>query len=128
MDPEAHIKGCPYGGVGFICAKMEDISYRVVNCESNRVCAVQVLHSGSMLETCLVYTYPSIMGVLSRLSPTGIAEQIESYMDTLNKVQCLIDIYGESTPDMVTGDFNPLMPGIFYFYNLRMSILWCKHH
>ena len=81
--------------------KWRYISYRVISCESNRVCAVQVLHSGSILVT--------IIGVYLPFYNWS-AEQIESYMDTLNKIQCLIDICGENTPVMVTGDFNTTLP------------------
>ena len=51
MDPEVIQKGRSHGGVGFICKEKDQISYRSIDVNSNRVCVIQLLSSQSVFLT-----------------------------------------------------------------------------
>ena len=62
MDPEVIQKGKSHCGVGFICKKKNQISYRSFDVNSNRVCAVQLLSSQSVVLT-IIEVYKTL-GIL----------------------------------------------------------------
>ena len=36
MDPTDRFRGRPFGGVGFVCANLENVSYKLIECVSDR--------------------------------------------------------------------------------------------
>ena len=42
MDPCEIIDGRPYGGIGFICSKIEGITFQSIDVESDRIWAIQL--------------------------------------------------------------------------------------
>ena len=101
IDPILKPKGRPFGGLGFICGKFEDIAYRIIDSESDRLCSLQIIQCENVIAT--------IIGVYLPFHD-GSPEQIELYMDTLANVQSLIDVHGECAPVIVVGDFNTSLP------------------
>ena len=45
-DPESVLVGRPHGGVGWICKRLHDISYKVMEIDNNRICGIQVISDG----------------------------------------------------------------------------------
>ena len=51
VDPEIVTSGRPHGGVAFICKKKNSVSYKVLNVNSDRVCAIQVINNHNVVCT-----------------------------------------------------------------------------
>ena len=101
MDPMQSIKGRPFGGLGYICKHLPDTAYQILNIDSDRVCVLQIYYKGNISVT--------IIGVYLPYHD-GRAEQVELFIDTLCKIQSLLDQFGESAPVIVAGDFNTSLP------------------
>ena len=102
MDPEVIQRGRSYGGVGFICKKQNNISYRNVNVDSDRVSVVEVL-----------YNHKTILTVVGVYMPfyNALADQIALYAETIDIVQNVLEIHSQCSPLMVMGDFfNATLP------------------
>ena len=92
MDPEVTQRGRSYGGVGFICKKQNNISYRNVNVDSDRVSVVEVL-----------YNHKTILTVVGVHMPfyNALADQIALYAETIDIVQNVLEIHSQCSPLMV---------------------------
>lgn len=101
MDPEVIQRGRSYGGVGFICKEKKGVSYRSLDVESDRICALQVVSSQSTIFT--------VIGVYMPYN-NGTSEHTELYVETIEKLQDLIDTYANNSPIMIVGDFNACLP------------------
>ena len=63
VDPESVSSGRPHGGVGFLFKESGDVTYWVLEVSSDRLCAIQVISSHSVILTCIgVYGQFSEMG------------------------------------------------------------------
>ena len=51
MDPEQIQKGRSYGGVGFICKQQNELAYRVIEIDNDRLSALQVIRHQSVVLT-----------------------------------------------------------------------------
>ena len=114
MDPEVIINGRPYGGVAFICRTHDNISYREIEVDNDRICIIQVL-----------YHFKPILTVIGVYMPyyNGKGEQFEKYIETLDTLQSVVELYGVDTPCMLCGDFNTNLP-----QHRSLDKLWYKHH
>ena len=101
MDPEIVQSGRSYGGVGFVCHKQDQVSFRPINIDSNRVCAIQILYKSKAILT--------VFGVYMPYYNAS-KEHYEMYVETLDKIQVLIDSYAKDSPIMMCGDFNTVLP------------------
>ena len=108
MDTSVLTNGRPYGGLGYICQKRASAAYQIINSDSDRVCALNVIQDG--------HTVVTLVGVYLPFHD-GSSEQAELYMDTLFKIQCLIDSCCDVAPVMVIGDFNMSLPKTDYLQN-----------
>ena len=102
MDPTEAAHGRPFGGCGFLCKKFtdQDVSYRPINCDSDRLSGVEVVRDGK--------TVMSILGVYMPFDDHS-ARCKEAYLDTLIELQSLIE-KSESVPCMIVGDFKTRLP------------------
>ena len=101
IDPVCYDKGRPFGGLGFICQKKDNISYRVIEEESDRVSAIQILSSESVIALIVGVYLPH---------HDGTVNQCEMYMDTINKIQGIVDMNEDGVPLLIIGDFNTVLP------------------
>ena len=78
IDPETRlIIGRPYGGVGLICQKNNDTSYRPIDCSSDRICGVEV-----------IVNHKVALNVIGVYLPyeNNTREQLELYLETTCRV------------------------------------------
>ena len=69
-------KGREFGGIGFVCQNRNNVSYRPIECESDRVCALQIVLGENIVTT--------IIGVYLPFYD-GTTKQGELYMDIICK-------------------------------------------
>ena len=74
MNPELLQLGRPFGGTAFICKKRDEISFRTVETDSDRINVIQLMHNSKPFLT--------IIGVYMPYY-NGNAEQSELFADTL---------------------------------------------
>ena len=101
MDPTdcAPNPGRPYGGVGFVCKKVDGFSYRSILIENPRISALMLISHGSTVLTVFGVYLPFF---------NGTAEQATLYSETLDELQGLMDSC--SSPFLVVGDMNASLP------------------
>ena len=51
IDPEQLLKGRPYGGIGFVCKKISNITYQSIVVDSNRISGLQLLCNSNVILT-----------------------------------------------------------------------------
>lgn len=113
IDPECVLQGRPFGGVGFICNRKADISYKPIKCENDRISGMQLINGGTV-----------ILNIFGIYLPyyDGTTRCTCLYSETLNDLQAMIDIT-EQSPIMIVGDSNTSLPKNKY---LRSN--WYKTH
>ena len=119
VDPEVVLQGCPYGGVGFICRKLPGLSYRSINCDNDRLCALQILSDHKVLLTVIGVYMPYV---------DGTTNQLKAYSETLDDIQCIIDT-NDPSPIMFVGDMNGtkhvLLTNITFYCMILCVIMNC---
>ena len=106
------MSGRPHGGVAFICKKKNSVSYKVLNVNSDRVCAIQVINNHNVVCTIIGVYMPYFC---------DSSEQTELYVDVLDYIQDIVDTYSPDSPLMIMGDFNVSLPKA-----LHLSSGWYK--
>lgn len=103
MNPEEVRKGRPQGGVAFVCRHNTGLSYRVLDINCDRLCAIQ-----GISEQCVIFT---IVGVYMPFYD-GSTEHTELYVETLDLLQDFLDtkLNAECSPTVIMGDFNVSLP------------------
>ena len=96
MDPEVVHDGRPFGGVGFVCKKLNGVSYIPIKCESDRISGIQLTANGKIILTIIGVYLPYF---------NGKAEQAALYSETLEQVQSLLDTL-EPSPTLFMSDMN----------------------
>ena len=74
--------GRPHGGIGFIAKHREDIVYRPIVIDSNRITGVQLISNGQVILILYGVYMPNF---------NGQSDQIEPYSETLDILQSTID-------------------------------------
>ncbi len=100
VDPEVVLVGRPHGGIGFIAKRQENIVYKPVLVDSDRICGVQLISGGKILLTVFGVYLPYY---------NGTTDQIELYSETLDMLQSTLDTIDPS-PVMIVGDMNTNLP------------------
>jgi endonuclease/exonuclease/phosphatase family metal-dependent hydrolase len=104
IAPDISFAGRPYGGVRVFCKKKTCLHYKNVECDNDRLCFVQVCNnSGVML---------NVLGVYLPYW-NGYKDQIDTYCETLDKMQMLIDNHCGTAPVVIVitvGDMNTMLP------------------
>jgi exonuclease III len=96
---EEPTSGRPYEGVGFICRKKSDVTFKPIQMESRRLTALQVLVKGIPTMTIVGAYLPHF---------TGTTEQIALYSEVIDEIQGLMDT--SAIPVLVAGDLNVNLP------------------
>ena len=112
MDPEKIQAGRTHGGVGFICKEILGMEYRSIDIVSDRLCAIQLLCNHSVILTVIGVYMPYF---------NGSNDQVNMYMQVLEILQGLIDVYSEGKPCVIIGDFNASLP-----QQLALQTNWYK--
>ena len=111
MDPEAECQGRPYGGV--ICKKIPGVTYIPMNCDNDRICAIQMVIDNKVQMTVVGMYMPYY---------DGTSSQIALCSQTLEDVQCMIDT-NDPSPVLFLGDMNAGMPN-----HGQLSRSWYRSH
>lgn len=111
MTTELHM-GRPFGGVGFLCKKRKDISYKPIHIENERIAGLEILYKGKNMLTVLGVYLPYY---------NGAAEQISLYSETLDEVHGLLESC--CSPCVIAGDMNATLP-----MKRLLSRKWYKRH
>ena len=77
------------------------MSYRAIEVYSERICAIQVLSSHSVVLTCIGVYMPFF---------NGSHDQTELYVETLEILQEFLNTYSPDGPVVIMGDFNTPLP------------------
>ena len=113
IDPEEHLVGRPYGGIGFIYRKKTGLNFKCVDIDNERICWLKVLKGGKVLLNIIGVYMPYL---------NGTVEQIGLYSETIDKLQAIIDECN-GTPIMIVGDMNASLP-----QSNELSRNWHKQH
>ena len=95
------MKGRPYGRTGFICRKSNGLSYCVIECDSDRLCAIKILRHPKVIL--------NIIGVYLPYDTSG-SEQMDCYINTLDILQNIVDECDKNCPIVIVGDMNTSLP------------------
>ena len=68
MDPEAECQGRPYGGVGLISKKIPGVTYIPMNCDNDRICAIQMVIDNKVQMTVVGVCMPYYDGTSSQIA------------------------------------------------------------
>lgn len=101
VDPLVPLHGRPYGGTGFICDISDGFSFKFEECESGRLCGLLVYKNEKLVLT----VYGVYLSCDDRMADT-----MECYMETLDRLQSLLDSSDSSVPAIITGDMNTCLP------------------
>ena len=84
----------PRGGVGWICKRMPNISYKIIDIDNERVSGIQLISKGQVLM--------NIIGVYLPFYD-GSADQIELYAESLQYLH-------QGEPLVIVGEMNAAFP------------------
>ena len=103
MNPEERLNGRPFGGIGFICKKIAGLTYKLIDCDSERLYGLQIAANGEVLLT--------IYGVYMPYDNHS-STQLELYIDTIDKLQAMMKSNNgnDSIPVIIVGDMNTRLP------------------
>ena len=101
MKVDAIIHGRPYGGNGFICTKRENVLYKNVDFDSDRISVTEISVNSKVV--C------SVIGIYLPCDDHS-TDSMESYLDTLDKLHVALDNCDKNFPIIVTGDLNTRLP------------------
>lgn len=113
MDPTETLVGRPYGGIGFIARKVNNIIYKPIVVNSERITGVQILSNGKLILT--------VFGVYMPYY-NGRSEQIQLYNETIDILQSTIDGM-EPSPLLICGDMNASLPS-----QTQLARFWYRQH
>ena len=102
INAPADYVGRPYGGVAWICNHNDLLNYREIECASNRVIPLQVMHGNHHVQT--------VIGVYMPFYKSGDQQQTEESVATLDAIQEVIDKYAPMGPLQLCGDLNVQLP------------------
>jgi exonuclease III len=101
MDHEIILQGRPYGGTGFVCKRKQSVFYQNIECNSDRICMIQVCDSDGVR-----------LNVIGIYMPfwNNSYEHVLLYIEILEKVQVLYEEKGGNAPFIIMGDLNTSLP------------------
>ena len=67
IDPEVTLTGRPYGGIGFIAKKLDNIIYKPISVDSDRVIGVQIVSGDKVLLTVFGVYLPYYKGTIDQI-------------------------------------------------------------
>ena len=101
MDPLSEHKGRPYGVVGFLCNSKNGFVHNLIECKSDRICGINVYKDNRVIFHIVGLYLPYYDGTKSSL---------DSYIETLDQVQCSIHNCSDDVPIILVGDMNTSLP------------------
>ena len=99
MDPLKQIRGRPYGGLGFICKKLQKVSYQEVQCDFDKIIGMKIIVNQITILT--------VFGLYLPYDDHS-NEQLELYIETIDRLHDLMD--NTNSPVIVLGDMNTVLP------------------
>ena len=101
MKADEVVLGRPFGGVGFVCELTPELSYNIVNCDSDRIAAIKVKKNNVVLLTLIGAYLPT---------NTHTELNMEEYIEGIDQIKCLLDSASPSGPTVIMGDLNTVLP------------------
>ena len=100
VDAESVLEGWAHGGMGWICNKTNNVTYKAIDIDNDRISGIQIIVQGK-----------TVMNILDVYLPfhNGSSDQIELYGETLECLHSKIDSY-HGEPIIIVGDFNATLP------------------
>jgi len=95
--------GRPYGGMAIICSKHRNLNYKEIDTGNNRIMCLLVQDKCSC-------TVQVILSVYMPYYQQGNNKQTELFVENLDKLQAMVDLYGSQAPVKICGDFNTQLP------------------
>ena len=108
MDPLAEHRGRPYGGVGFLGNNRNGLIYDKIECDSDRICGIKVFRENKLVLT--------VFGLYLPYNDNSV-NSMDIYLESLDKVQCLIDDCDSEAPVILIGDMNTSLPRTQFLTN-----------
>ena len=94
--------GRPYGGVSWVFDTNSSLSYREIECSSDRVIPVQVMCGKQHMQV--------LIGVYMPFYKSGDRQQTEEFIATLDAIQTVVDEYAQLGPVRLVRDLNVQLP------------------
>ena len=101
IDSEIDLTGRPFGGIGFICKQYDGVYYKEIECDCDKISVIQICDNTGV-KTAVFGIYLPYW--------TGTSDQIELYVEVLDKVQQIIENHCEGVPIVIMGDMNTNLP------------------
>ena len=92
VNPEVVLNGRPYGGIGFVCKKLPGIRYNIIEFETDRIYGIELIVGEMVVLT--------VYGVYMPYENYSY-EQMESYLETLDKLQIMLDTGKNNSPVII---------------------------
>ena len=114
VNPEVVLNGRPYGGIGFVCKNLPGIRHNIIEFETDRIYGIKLIVSETVVLT--------VFGVYMPYENYSY-EQMESYLETLDKLQIMLDkdTGKNNSPVIIVGDLNTRLP-----QSPNLNKLWYK--
>ncbi len=109
MDPETILVGRPHGDVGWICKRIPNITYKVIDIDKERFSGIQLIANGQVLM--------NIIGVYLPFH-NGSVDQIELHAESLQFLQSVLELH-QGEPLMIVGDMNAAL-----LQRQQLSVTW----
>ena len=103
VDPLTPLKGRPYGGIGFVCDESTGLSFMFEESDSDRIISVKVYKGEKIVLTVLGVYLPY---------DSHSRECTENYLDTIDKLQCVLEQSDSAAPAVIVGDMNTSLPNM----------------
>ena len=101
VDPTTQLQGRPYGGLGFLCKKIEAYAFKLIESDCDRLLGIQLLKNQAVL-LC-------VLGVYLPYND-NTKEQTQIFIETLDQLQCMMDNNCANIPTLIVGDMNTVLP------------------
>ena len=101
IDPLVPLRGRPYGGIGFVCEIISGYTHMFEDYDSDRICALKVYQAEKLILT--------VYGLYMPYN-NHCAQQLECYLEILDKLQSLLDSNDNGVPVVIVRDMNTSLP------------------
>ena len=116
IDPSNDLRGRPYGGTGYLCKKKSNVTYKIIECNNDRLYGLKVLVNQTVAL--------SIIGVYLPFYDSSEGNT-ELYIDTLVSLQYFSENIMESqSAGSQKKNYNfPMQDGLTHSFNVIIPML-----
>ena len=102
-DIEPGFSGRPFVGVSVVCKENSYVSYKQIECSSDRIVCVGIYDSDDTL-------IQTVCSVYMPFYKQGDKKQMDDFINTVDIMQSIVDTHGMKAPIKLCGDFNTQLP------------------